>query len=309
MCRLCRKSRCTFPAFPYDGGGWVSAVETGHTIFRRPCVKKSMASLFGAALLGLVLSSPAFEVSDLLQQKVQQELDILRREGPKMGDTMFMMREAGGAYLPEIVEAANADKYQSMEKRRIMVGIYWMDLTYASTFHQAEPAAKYGQAICQLLDSLGYPWPDMERRYREALEQIDQPGGEDEIWDLFREQSESIEWQEMLKDGEGLELVVDGLYGYLLEGLYLATEIAVQSNYEPNYMRFVGDTKNAFQAFDRLLALFTDEPELAALVQQQERAQFTTVLLNIIGSMPEVGEDQVNAIRAFTRKYRNDVMK
>ncbi len=278
-------------------------------LLRRKSVKTTLSSIFGVALLGFALSSSAFEVSDLLQQKVQQELDIIRKEGPKMGDTMFMMREAGGAYLPEIVEPANADKYQSMEKRRIMVGIYWMDLTYASTFHQAEPAAKYGQAICQLLESLGYPWPNMERRYREALEQIDQPGGEEEIWELFREQEESIEWQDMMKDGAGLELLVDGVYGYLLEGLYLATEIAVQSNYEPNYMRFVGDTKNAFQSFDRLLSLFTDEPELAAMVQQKERAQFVTVLLNIINAMPEMGEDQVNAIRAFSRKYRNDVIQ
>ena len=272
-------------------------------------MKKSIGSLFGATLLGLALSSSAFELSDELQQKVCAEIDLIWKEGPKMGDTMFMMREAGGAYLPEIVESANADKYQSMEKRRIMVGIYWMDLTYASTFHQAEPAAQYGQAICQFLENLGYPWPEMERRYREALEQIDQPGGEEELWELFREQNEDAQWQEMVKDGAGLEMVIDGLYGYLLEGLYLATEIAVQSNYEPNYMRFVGDTKNAFQSYERLLALVENEPELAALIQQKERAQFITVLLNIINAMPDMGEDQVNAIRAFSRKYRNDVMK
>ncbi len=272
-------------------------------------MKKSMGSLFALALLGLALSASAFELSDELQQKVRAEIDLLWKEGPKMGDTMFMMREAGGAYLPEIVVPVDVDKYQSMEKRRILVGMYWMDMTYAATFHQAEPTAQFGQAVCQFLESLGYPWPDMERRYREALEQIDQPGGEEELWELFREQDEDVEWQEMVKDGEGLELLVDGLYGYLLEGLYLATEIAVQSNYEPNYMRFVGDTKNAFQSYERLLALVENEPELAALVQQKERAQFITVLLNIINAMPEMGEDQVNAIRAFSRKYRNDVIQ
>ena len=272
-------------------------------------MKTTLSSIFGVALLGFALSSSAFEISDELQQKVQAEIDLLWKEGPKMGDTMFLMREAGGAYLPEIVVPTDVDKYQSMEKRRILVGMYWMDMTYAATFHQAEPTVQFGQAICKLLESLGYPWPEMERRYREALEQIDQPGGEDELWALFREQGEDSEWQEMVKEGNGLEIVVDGLYGYLLEGLYIATEIAVQSNYEPNYMRFVGDTKNAFQSFDRLLALFTDEPELAAMVQQKERAQFITVLLNIINAMPEMGEDQVNAIRAFSRKYRNDVIQ
>ena len=272
-------------------------------------VKHLQGLVFGFVLWGLGYASSALEISAELQQKVQQELEIAWQAGPKLGETMFLMREAGGSYLPEIVAPVDVDRYQALDKRRKMVGVYWMDLTYASAFHEAEPAAQCGQAICRLLDNLGYPQPELERRYREALEQIDQPGGEDRLWALFKEQNADVKWREMLQNSDGLELVVDGVYGYLLEGLHLATAIAIQSEYEPNYMRFVGDTRNAFRAYNNVLALFANEPELTALVDQNERVQFNTVLLNIIGDMPEIGAEQVNALRALTARTRNSFVE
>lgn len=271
-------------------------------------MKNTLACMFGLALLGLSLPSPALMVSDELHHKLQQELDTVWAQGPKLGDTMFFLREAGGAYLPDLMPAADPDRYQDMDRRRLMVGVHWMDLTYASTFYQVEPSARFGQAIGRLLESLGHPWPEMERGYREALEQIDQPGGEERLQALFRQLDADTGWKEMLRDGDGLELVVDGLYGYLVEGLYIASEIAVLSNYESNYMRFVGDTRNAFLVFQDMLREFESDPELTGLMQASERLQFIAQLLTIIGDAPEIGPEQVLDLRPVITKARNDIV-
>lgn len=271
-------------------------------------MKNLLAALLFLTLLGLSLPARALTVSDELHQKLQRELDAVWAQGPKLGDTLFFLREAGGAYLPDIMPAADPDRYQEMDRRRLMVGAYWMDLTYASAFHQAEPAARFGQAIGRLLENLGHPWPEMERGYREALEQIDQPGGEERLQALFREMDADTGWQEMLREGDGLELVVDGLYGYLVEGLYIASEIAVLSNYESNYMRFVGDTRNAFLVFQNMLRQFESDPELADLMQGSERLQFIAQLLEIIGDAPEIGPEQIQDLRPVITKARNDIV-
>ncbi len=272
-------------------------------------MKKYLGFLFGLTLLGLALTATAFEISDERRTKVITEIDQVFQQGPKIADAMALMNKADEAFLPDILVPVDIAKYPSMESSRILVGMYWMDMIYSAAFRQVEPTLQFGQAIIQLLAYLGLPWPEMERRHLEALDQRVQPGGEEEFWKSFREQDVNVKWQDMVKERAGLELLVDGLYGYLLEGIYLATEIAAQSNYDPAYVHYFSETKIALQAYGRLLALFADEPVLAAMFQQKERAQFIAVLLNIIDSMPEHGEDHVNAISAFVRKYRNDVIR
>lgn len=271
-------------------------------------MKRSFGSILGFVWLAATLSSPALELSPALREKTQQALDAVWRNGPTAGDTMFLLREAGGAYLPEIVAPVDATKYQDMDRRRLMVGVYGMDLAYASTFHQAEPAARTGQALCALLQDLGHPRPELERQYREALDQIDQPGGEQRLRDLFRMPQETADWQALLDTDEGAELAVDALFGHLIEGLYLASEIAVLSDFEPNYMRFVGDMRNAFLSFKDMLLQFEDEPEFKELIQSSERIQLVTELLALIGDMPEVGPEQVQDLRPVITKTRNDIV-
>ena len=153
------------------------------------------AMAVGGMLMASVLAASALEISDEFRLAIQRDIEAVEKDGPQMGEVMAALREIGASYLPEIVAPVDVDKYQSMGRRRVMTGVYLMDLTYASTFGQREPAARYGQAVYQLLDQLGYPQPDMERRYREALEQIDLPGGDERMRQLVKEQEANASWR------------------------------------------------------------------------------------------------------------------
>ena len=104
------------------------------------------------ALLGAAAVVPAAEISEELRQALQSDLAAIEKETPQMGEVMAALREIGAAYVPELVAPVDVDRYQGVVRRRIMTGTYLMDLTYASTFGRQADAARYGQAVCQLLE-------------------------------------------------------------------------------------------------------------------------------------------------------------
>ena len=177
---------------------------------------KAIGWMLGWALLGAAAVVPAAEISEELRQALQSDLAAIEKETPQMGEVMAALREIGAAYVPELVAPIDVDRYQGVVRRRIMTGTYLMDLTYASTFGRQADAARYGQAVCQLIELVGYPQPELERRYREALEQIDEPGGDERLRQLIQEQQRRQLWQDRLQNSDGVEFAADNLYGCLL---------------------------------------------------------------------------------------------
>lgn len=252
---------------------------------------------------------PAFGISEELQRTIQREVEAVGKDGAQMGDIMAALREIGASYLPEIVAPVDVNKYQGLDRRRAMSGVYLMDLTYAATFDQREPAARFGQATYQLLELLGFPQPDMERRYREALEQIDLPGGDERLRQLFKEQDRDTAWQDMLRTGDGVELVVDGLYGFLIEGLYLTSELCVLSDYDPAYMMYVAYIRDSFQAYKALLYRLADSPEFSTSIERNERLNRLTSFLVILGDLPQIGPAQLESLRPAITQTRHEIVQ
>lgn len=183
-----------------------------------------------------------------------------------------------------------------------------MDMTYASSFGQREPAARFGQAVYRLLEELGYPHPDMERRYREALEQIDLPDGDAKLQQLIQEQNQDPLWQNMLDTGQGVTIVVDGLYGFLIEGLYLTSELCVLADYEPRYLMYVAYMRESLQAYNQLLHRLGDNPELAASLEVDDRLNFLASILVILGELPELGPAQLDSLRPAVTDARREIV-
>ncbi len=269
--------------------------------------------LFSLALawmgLTVTISASAFEISEELRLSIQRDIDAIGKDGPQMGEMMAALREVGASYLPELVAPIDVEKFQTPERRRLMTGVYLMDLTYAATFDQRDAAARYGQAVYQLLDQLGFPQPDMERRYREALEQIDLPGGDARLRELAKEPNKDSIWQEMLRTGEGVDLVADELYGFLIEGMYQTSELCAISNYDPSFMMYVAYMRESFQAYKQLLFRLGDSPELATSMDRQDRFNFLASILVILGDLPDIGPEQLDSMRPVIAKARQEMIQ
>ena len=272
-------------------------------------MKTKAIGMFAGAVLALAAgAAAAFQVSPELRQAIQADLEAIEKEGPKMGEVMAALREVGASYLPELVANADPDAVQSMARRRMMTGVYLMDLTYAATFDRQPEAARFGQALYALLDLVGYPEPDLERRYREALAQIDEPGGDERLRQLVTEQNKRPAWQDRLDTGMGVELVADSLYGFMIEGLYLTSELCILSNYDPATMMYVAYLRNSFKAYEKLLYRLGDSPEFATAVDQHERLGFLATILVILGDGPTVAPAQLDALRPAIAKARKEIV-
>ena len=270
---------------------------------------KAIGWMLGWALLGAAAAVPAAEISEELRQALQSDLAAIEKETPQMGEVMAALREIGAAYVPELVAPIDVDRYQGVVRRRIMTGTYLMDLTYASTFDRQADAARYGQAVCQLLELVGYPQPELERRYREALAQIDEPGGDERLRQLIQEQQRSQLWQDRLQNSDGVEFAADNLYGFLIEGLYLTSELCFLSNYDPASMMYVAYLRDSFQAYDQLLHRLGENPEFAATVEKDGRLNFLASILVILGDKPVIVPAQLDALRPAIEKARNKIVK
>ena len=263
----------------------------------------------GWVLMGAVASASAVEISEALRLAIQGDIETIDKETPQMGEVMAALREVGASYLPELVAPVDVDHYQGVVMRRLMSGIYLMDVTYASTFGRQADAARYGQAVYQLLDQVGFPQPEMERRYREALEQIDQPGGDERLRQLVKEQEQNKLWQDKLQTSDGVELAADNLYGFLLEGLYLTSELCFLSNYDASSMAYVAYLRDSFQAYNKLLNRMGESQEFASWVEASDRMNFLASIFVILGDKPVIVPAQLDALRPAIEKARNKIVK
>ena len=270
---------------------------------------RAIGMAMGWMLMGAVAAASAVEVSEALRLAIQSDVEAIEKETPQMGEVMAALREIGASYLPELVAAIDVDRYQGVVMRRIMTGTYLMDLTYASTFGRQADAARYGEAVYQLLEQVGYPQPEMERRYREALDQIDLPGGDERLRQLVKEQERNKLWQDKLQTSEGVELAADNLYGFLLEGLYLTAELCYLSNYDPASMAYVAYLRDSFQAYNRLLDRMGGSPEFAGWVEAHDRMNFLASIFVILGDKPEIAPAQLDALRPAIVKARDKFVR
>jgi hypothetical protein len=147
----------------------------------------------------------------------------------------------------------------------------------------------------------------MERRYREALEQIDEPGGDERLRQLAKEQEQDKLWQDKLHTSEGVELVADNLYGFLLEGLYLTTELCFLSNYDPSSMMYVAYC--AIPSRPTTCSTAWATAGIRHLGRKARPAQFPGLHLVILGDKPVIAPAQLDALRPAIAKARNQIVQ
>lgn len=257
------------------------------------------------AMSGTIAQAATQPVSDELKMRVEQDLESI--EGDGLMPIMHNLRESGASYLPEITAPTDVDGYQDPKKQMAMIGVYLTNMAYAAAFEQPRQGAEYGQGMFRLLEALGFPWPEMERRFLEVLENVNEPGGEERVLDLLAEMDADTQWQELLDTDAGMAMVVSAFYGSLVECIYLSVEIAVLSGYPPAFLQFVNNEYQGLLVVYDLLILLDDQQELSDLLDTDARMAFIVNLIDVVGNAG-IGPDQVDALRPMITRERNTLV-
>lgn len=137
-----------------------------------------------------------------------------------------VIQRSGAQFKTEVLcPYKNLDKYTSMTKQALMLGVYGSDLSYVRLFEQIQLAINYLSSIKKLCDAIGIPQDQGSRAIQRMEKNIE---NKDSLLQIISETYAAAD--SYLKDndrGNTATLVI--LAGWI-ESLYIATQISDYEN-------------------------------------------------------------------------------
>lgn len=249
-------------------------------------------------------------VPDDLQATVREVLWKLQSEGAEENELLERMRIAGASFNAELAaDAAKSDTYLEEETQRMMVGVYLMDMSYATVFGKHQESLEFAAATEALSAKLGFSSPKIMAQYRAALETVEQETIRNQLRNL--ENTIETSWNDYMDKPQGLDFAVDATCGWMIEGLYLVMELAAQTDYDLAFVRFIEEQRVSIRLTVELLSLFTEHPGLAEMVERDERLQLFDSILAVMKNMDteKIDREQLDFLRRLVVDTRAKIVQ
>ncbi len=246
-------------------------------------------------------------INPAVKEEVRRAVELIKTEEFEEYDMVGAWKEAGASYLKILTAPAKkADQYVNAQVQRTMIGIYLMDMNYAQVFGRYNDAKKLAEALDILFGKLGFRSRELQRCCQNIMDHATDSNRNQ----LYKELDDAIDqiWIKYIDTDKGLDLVIDGVYGWILEGLYISSEIAAQQDYKPAFMHFMNQQMNYFNNMKETLSIFEKDSALASMVEQSERLQIIQEVLNQLGANRKITPRDVIANRRLISQARNEIM-
>lgn len=248
------------------------------------------------------------ELTPQLKSEIKAAITRLEKDCPDENEIFDGMKKAGASYLSELTaDHKKVDAYLGVESRRLMVGVYLMDMNYAVIFGKTQAGANFAGASEALMGKLGFRNQKIIAQYRKAINELKSPAAKQ----AFRDLNTMVEeyFAEMVNSPEGVEFAVDAFYGWAIEGLYLTCELISQSDYNPALVRYLNDQKATVDALCNVLVTFKHAPNLKKLVDSDDRLALLSQISKILSKSRTLGKDEVEAIRVVVTPERLKIIR
>lgn len=241
--------------------------------------------------------------ADQSEERIATDLSRYQASVPRIRETLEALKEEKASYLQELTASpADVRYYRTPKEQRQMVGVYLFDMTYASVFTRQSQSRASGEALQQLLKSLGFNDRQVNQEYQKLIKeseastsQIMVNNFEDILNNYFRE---------IAKSDEGVALIGDAAYGWLIEGLYVTLEIVAQQNYAPMMLFWINDQARGIQPVTQLLSSVNSNPRLARLITNQDERAVLTALATALQDSERISRKEIDALRVIVSKAR-----
>lgn len=153
---------------------------------------------------------------------VAETPEIFQYPIPTSFEMTDMLNEAGAAYIFNINDPENVDKYNTEASKALNLGVYGADLCYSSTYNMKQETMLYLEASKKLSDQLEINTPYNET-FAERLE-----GNIENTDSTYALISASIEdTYNYLNQNNKDDLSLLVMAGSIIEGMYIATQVAI----------------------------------------------------------------------------------
>ncbi len=178
-----------------------------------------------------------------------------------------VIQRSGAQFKGEVLcPYKNIDKYTSMSKQALMLGVYGSDLSYVRLFEQIQLAINYLSTIKKLCDGIEIPEDQGSMAIQRMEKNIDK---KDSLLQIISETYASAD--AYLKDnGRGNTATLVILGGWI-ESLYIATQIADYAN--PSNKEIVdriGEQKFSLGNMIELIKAYPEDKELQSYLTNLE---------------------------------------
>jgi len=267
------------------------------------------AAVLGMSVLaGLATPAGATNVRKEIRDDLRAALAAMEKQSPDKHLFLDQLKKAGASYFPELTAPSEqSSRYQDADKRRQMVGVYLVDMSYSIVFDKKKATLKYAQALDSLLTELGFNDKKVVAQYQKAVKDFNGPQSKKIFKDLDRLIMKS--WSDILSRPGGIELAVDASYGWCIEMLYLTGEIAAQKGYDPKFLGFLSEQKEMTQTFIGVLDVFKNEPSLAKAVERDERLPVLQAISGKLQDPARITQKTVDDVRTVVTKARGEITR
>ncbi len=201
-------------------------------------------------------------VSGISKKKVSDVLTSI----PSPLELSFMIKESGSQFDKSLLnKTSNLSQYNTSFQKAINLGIYGTDLGYINLYNQNEEVVDYLSTVRTLVTDL-----NVAHLFNfTTLKRLAQNQGKTDSL-LYMTTSTFEQMNNYLKDQNRSALSVLILTGGWLEGLHLASNVALKNNHK-NLMERVGEQKLTLNDVLTLVSAYQHNKKFAHLHQQLKK--------------------------------------
>jgi len=209
---------------------------------------------------------------------------------PSPMETAALLKKAGAEYNSKLLnDVKNVDKYTAASQQALNLGVYGADLSYASVFNHTQESMFYTSCSRKLADRLGV----MSAFNDSTLELMQSKMNDrDALLDIISETYWNVD--AYLKENGRDNISALMIAGGWVEGLYIATQVAVSSD-SPELRQRIAEQKLALNDLVGLIESYTvDDPRLTAVKEDLKALQ--TLFAEVAMPSSDVKVTQENGV-------------
>lgn len=204
------------------------------------------------------------EVDEATLQDVKEAKKIFNAL-PSPLESAMLIKSAGATFDADILNPTDAtSRYSTNRAMALNLGIYTCDLSFSSLYDQTQLVIDYMNAAKEMADGLGI----LDAINEETINRLEENvNNRDVILDIVSETF--LNTNSYLEDNEQPAIASIVLVGGWLEGLYIATQLVGEDEFDSN--KLVGriiDQKLSVDIMLRLLEDNNEHPAVGGIIEQ-----------------------------------------
>ena len=274
------------------------------TRFNRLHIVKGLLSVIGFTLLLAVVScgsgAKKAENDQSVNTKDQTFKSVTKYPIPTAFEVVKLLNKAGASYILSINNpVANVDKYFTEKSKALNLGIYGVNLSYASTYQMKQETMNYLNVSKKLIEDLQIT-SAFNQDFAEKVEaNLD---NKDELIQIITDSFYDT-YEFLLNEGkDNVSLLV--MAGSWIEGLYLTTQIAVVSENNEDFLKVIANQK---EPLFKLYELMEPAANDVAIAEVMTLLQPLKDIFNGIEA-ESITEDQLEVIEVEVVSVRTKII-